>query len=119
MSSEDSSDDGESRCPFCRGTENCDHILLVVDKTFRTAEGGILMHAFNARWSAVFDDAEVEVEEREAFDELLYEVRSLSDAMSSGDNDGAPGMSSAYATYFSRSKEKANAALASFGRGYE
>ena len=116
MSTEDDGEDegGENVCPFCGSADGCNHLLLVVDKTFRTAEGGILMDAFNTRWSAFFDDADDDFDEREAFDELLDEVDSLSDAMTENDHEGGPGMSSAYANYFAKSTANANAALASF-----
>lgn len=104
----------DNTCPFCGSEGDCDHLLLFVDKTFRTAEGGILYEAFNARLSTRFEDDDFD--EREAFDELLEEVDSLSDAMTEHDHEGGPGMSSAYSTYFVRSKAKAKAkkALAKF-----
>ena len=57
------------------------------------------MDAFNTRWSAFFDDADEDLDEREAFNELLDEVDSLSDAMTENDHEGGPGISSAR-TYF-------------------
>ena len=56
------------------------------------------MDAFNTRWSAFFDDADEDLDEREAFNELLDEVDSLSDAMTENDHEGGPGMSSAFAS---------------------
>jgi hypothetical protein len=103
---------GDKPCPFCGSDGDCAHLLLVVDRTFRTAEGGILMEAFNARWSACFDGDDFD--EGEAFDELLEEVDSLSDAMTVHVHEGGPGMSSAYSTYFVSSKVKAKNALAKF-----
>lgn len=106
---------GAQYCPFCGSDDECAHLLLVVDRTFRTAEGGILMDAFNARWSACFEVEDLN--EREAFDELLEEVDSLSDAMTDHDHEGGPDMSSAYSTFFVKSKLRAKKALASFGSG--
>lgn len=102
----------DNACPFCSNDGDCDHLLLVVDTTLRTAEGGILMNGFNARWSACFESDDFD--EREAFDELLEEVDSLADAMTVHVHEGGPGMSSAYSTYFVGSKTKARDALAKF-----
>ena len=115
MSTEnDEEGSGEQACPFCGSDGDCVHLLLLVDRTFRTAEGGILMDAFNARWSACFEIEEFD--EREAFDELLEEVDSLSDAMTDHDHEGGPDMSSAYSTYFVKSKARTKNALTKFAR---
>ena len=114
MSMDDKSEDGESACPFCGSSGDCNHHLLVVDKSFRTAEVGALMHAFNARWSALIEDAADDFDEREAFDKLLVEVNALSDAEIECDHEGGPGMSSSHATYFTKSKAGAKNILARF-----
>jgi hypothetical protein len=112
---EEDDGDGEVHCPFCDTTEDCDHLLLMVDKTFRHAEGGLLYEAFNARWSQVLEEADhPNFEEGEPFEELLDEVDSLSDAEESSSPDSAPGMSSAYSFYYCSSKKKAKAALKKF-----
>jgi hypothetical protein len=122
---EDSQEDGEVRCPYCDSTDNCDHLLLFVDKTFRHAEGGLLYEAFNSRWSDVMAEQEENTadndeddendeegpDERELFEELLDQVSSLADAELSSSPDSAPGMSSNYGYYFCSSKKKAEAAL--------
>jgi hypothetical protein len=54
--------------------------------------------------------------EREAFEELLDEVDSLSDAMTEHDQEGGPGMSSTYAGYFAKSQARAKDAMASFAK---
>ncbi len=114
MTTENDDEDGsgEQACPCCGSDGNCVHLLLVVDRTFRTAEGGILMDAFNARWSAKFEAEDFD--EREPFDELLEEVDLLSDAMTDHNHEGGPGMSSAYSTYFVTSEARAKSALAKF-----
>ena len=71
------------------------HVLLVVDKTLRKAEGGILMEAFNGRWYALFDDAKRDFDESESLDNLLEGVDSLADAATGVGHDGSAGMSSA------------------------
>jgi hypothetical protein len=116
MRAEDDSKDCKGTCPFCGSTGDCSHLLLVVDKTFRMAEGGTLMHAFNARWSAFLEEADDDFDEREAFEELLDEVDSLSDAMTEHDQEGGPGMSSTYAGYFAKSQARAKDAMASFAK---
>lgn len=108
-------DGGEMRCPFCNTADNCDHLLLTVDQTFRQAEGGILYEAFNARWAQILEDAnDPDFDEREPFDELLQEVDSLADAEREASHDCVPGMSSTYSFYFCSSKEKLLAALKKF-----
>jgi hypothetical protein len=44
-------DGGAEECPFCSSTDVCDHVLLVVNRTFRAAEGGVVMEVINDRWS--------------------------------------------------------------------
>lgn len=117
MNMDDEDVSSDNTCPFCSGDGACDHLLLVVDTTFRTAEGGILMEAFNARWSAYFESDDFD--EREAFDEMLEEVNSLADAMTDHVHEGGPGMSSAYSTYFVGSKTKAKAALTKFTEAHQ
>jgi hypothetical protein len=109
----DSSEDG---CPFCGSTGACAHLLLIVDTTLRHAEGGLLMAAFNARWSACFQDDD-DINEQATFDALLEDVDSLADAMSERDHDGGPGMSSAYAAFFVGSEARAQAAVNAFNGG--
>ncbi|CAM8633533.1 hypothetical protein MCEMIE11_00698 [Burkholderiales bacterium] len=107
--------DGEIRCPFCNTSDNCAHLLLMVDQTFRHAEGGILFEAFNARWAKILDEAnDPDFDEREPFEELLQEVNSLADAEREASPESAPGMSSTYSFYYCSSKEKLQAALKKF-----
>lgn len=111
----DEDENGEVHCPFCNTTDSCDHLLLMVDLTFRHAEGGLLYEAFNARWSKIVKTADdPEFDEREPFDELLQEVDSLADSEISSLQDGMPGMSSSYNYYFCTSKKKSLAALKIF-----
>lgn len=39
----------EENCPYCNTSEDCPHLLLLVDVTFRSAEGGILLSEFNEK----------------------------------------------------------------------
>lgn len=115
MTSEDDDEcSAEQTCAFCGSDGDCFHLLLVVDRTFRTAEGAILMDAFNARWSAYFEVEDFD--EREASDEPFDEVDSLSDAMTDHDREGGHRMSSAYSTYFVKSEARAKRALNTFAK---
>jgi hypothetical protein len=96
----------DPKCPFCSSSDECEHLLLVVDKTFRCADGGLLMAAFNRRWRSLFDEDE-DLDEREEFDLLLEEVEAIADAESCYDHEGGPGMSSDYAYYYIKSEESA------------
>jgi hypothetical protein len=112
---DDQEDGGEVLCPYCHTSENCDHLLLMVDRTFRNAEGGLLYEAFNNRWADIMGKADdPDFEEGEPFDELLEEVDSLSDSELTSSPDSAPGMSSTYSFYFCNSKKKALAAVKLF-----
>ncbi len=110
-------EDGEVHCPYCDTTDDCGHLLLMVDRTFRHAEGGLLYEAFNARWADIMEKADdPDFDEREPFDELLEKVDSLSNSELTSSPDSAPGMSSTYSFYYCRSKKKALAAVKQFGK---
>ncbi|SEN95319.1 hypothetical protein SAMN05216404_10916 [Nitrosospira multiformis] len=75
MSTEDYNDEGGAQeCSYCASSDECAHVLLIVDRTFRTAEGGVLIDAFNERWSKLCEDGGDDFEEREPFENLLDEV---------------------------------------------
>lgn len=105
---------GDPSCPFCGSRAACRHLLLVVDKTFRTAEGGLLMSSFNGRWSALQEAGGESFDSREHFAGLLEEIDSLADAALDSDHHSGLGMSSSYITYFASSQAKAKKALAEF-----
>jgi len=107
-------EEGSRECPYCRSEETCPHLLLTVDKTFRTAEGGVLMDAFNARWNVLVDKGGQRFDEYSAFVELLERVASLSDAETEHRHDGPPGMSSAYLSFYAGSDGKMKAAVRRF-----
>ncbi len=111
-------DDDESQgCPFCGSSGRCAHLLLHVDKTFRSAEDGVMMHAFNNRWSGMCEAGGDDFDEGEPFDELLCEIDCLADASVDSDHECGPGMSSAYVTYYVESPSKAQDALVRFSGG--
>ena len=103
----------DPKCPFCDSSDACAHLLLVVDKTFRVPEGGILMDAFASRWSALFEENE-DFDESEEFANLLEEVFVLADSMTESEFQGGPGMSFAYDVYYSSTSEGAIEALRIF-----
>lgn len=115
---ESTDDDGAIRCPFCQKMQGCDHFLLIVDLTFRTAEGGPIYDAFNSKWSdrSADQSENEEFNERDAFEELLEEVECLADAQVGGYQDSAPGMSSAYSSFFCSSKKRTQSAVKKFSK---
>jgi uncharacterized protein YbaR (Trm112 family) len=114
MSFDDVHDEGNVICPYCSRTGECSHVLLVVDKTFRTAEGGVLMNAFNNRWDSIIEDGGSDFDEREHFESLLEEVDSMATAESEYEFEGGPGMSSVYGIYFIATENSAKDALSRF-----
>jgi hypothetical protein len=116
MSDSDCEDDGGNRCPYCDSTDDCEHLLLYVDTTFRTAEGGLLMYAFDERWAKIADEGneDPDFNERAAFRDLLEEVDSLASFSAEQDFEGGPGRSSAYELFYAKTGELAKAALQRF-----
>jgi hypothetical protein len=106
-------DDVAPGCPYCDGASTCSHVLLAVDVTFRVAERGVLMGAFNGRWSYLCEE-DPEADERDRFDRLLDEVDSFADHQQDHQSDSAPGMSSAYVTYYTASEDKTARAIRHF-----
>lgn len=120
MSKDDYDDEGGvQECPYCSSASGCVHVLLLVDRTFRTAESGVLMDAFNDRWSKLCEDGGEDFDEREPFEGLLNEVDAYADASSEFDHEGGPGMSSSYSIYYVESADKAKDAVARFADGGE
>jgi len=106
----------DENCPYCESDQACEHLLLLIDLTFRTAEGGLLAESFNGRWSKIREEHEgdQDFEEREPFDDLIAEIESISDAIIYYDFDGGPGMSSSYAGFFSQGAQSKQNACESF-----
>ena len=102
-------------CPYCQ-KDGCEHLLLVVDETFRTAEGGLLMDSFNSRWTTLFDDDDEDIDEKNRFNQLIEEDDALASATAVANQDSLPGLSSSYQIFYAESKEKANVALFLFGK---
>ena len=124
MRADDDEDDGdgersESACPYCSSTGACPHLLLLIDKTSRSAEGGLLLDAFDERWNEICDQHEDDpkFDEGSEFDELLAQVDSVADAYDQYDFEGGPGQSSTYEVYYVASVAKGKKALARFSAG--
>ena len=110
-------DDGteeSKKCPFCGFMDNCEHLLLFVDLTFRNAEGGRLYSAFGRRWGTIAGDEDDDFDEAEAFDELLNEVDSLADSSCSYVREGGPSMTSEYCAYYCSSIDRVASAVQKF-----
>jgi hypothetical protein len=110
----DDEEDSAQECPYCSHANGCAHLLLLVDKTFRTAEGGSLMRAFNERWSKLCEDGGDDFDEREPFNRLLDEVDFYADSSAEYDHEAGPRMSSSYSVYYVESPDKAVYAVARF-----
>lgn len=107
-------EDGAQECPYCSSANVCIHVLLIVDRTFRTAEGGALMRTFNDRWSRLCEDGGDDFDEREPFDGLLDEVDAYADSSAEYDHERGPGMSCSYSIYYVKSADAAKEAVARF-----
>lgn len=87
-------------CPYCHSSAGCEHLLLLVDTTFRTAVGGPLMGDFNKQWSKLCEAGGDDFDEREPFQYLLDCVDCYANASNEYDFEGGPGQSSSYIAYF-------------------
>ena len=68
------------KCPVCKSTDECEHMLLGVDETFREVLGGVMFASFLNHWNDVTSNAtNLDFDEHQAFQELLEEVRAISD----------------------------------------
>jgi hypothetical protein len=47
---DDDSLNHQQSCPFCGTQDDCEHLALLVDRTYQTAEAGDLMDVFNSRY---------------------------------------------------------------------
>lgn len=104
-------------CPYCHSNDDCEHLLLLVDLTFRIAEGGLLMDSFNERWNNLFDADDENINEGEVFDQLIAEVEDHATATALADQESMPGLSSSYQIFYAESQERAKGILSLFCRG--
>ena len=96
-------------CPFCGSTEDCPHLLLLVDATFREVEGGVLYEAFQLRYDRLVEESEddPDFDPYVAFDELVDEVYDLATCKWHFYHDVGPIRSSAYNAYYATAQEVA------------
>lgn len=111
---EEGIEDAVPECPYCGSSDCCAHLLLLVDLTFHSAEGGSLMAAFDRRWAELCDAGGDELDEGEAFAALLEEVAACADSSEEYEYEGGPGMSSSYAVYFIKTPARVEQAVARF-----
>ena len=105
----------ESICPYCEESDPCEHLLLVLDATFRCAEGGDLSDQFSAAWSAIYDlYPGGNMDEDDEMSALLDIVKTLSDFESEYYLDGGPGMSSKYQVFYCSSTERSAQVVSGF-----
>lgn len=110
-SDEDFDDDWESEqssCPYCSCSDgSCEHLLLVVDVHWQTAEGGVLMDVLNDHWGVRIEDADEEFDKIVEFDRILKEIGSFADVVRTPEYSGpGPGFDSTYREYWVQSQEK-------------
>ena len=111
-------DDATHRCPYCSSDQGCEHLLLLVDMTFRDAEGGPLFESFNTRWYGVQSEGleDPKFLEGDAFDACIEEVETVAGPGDGFDFDGGPGRSSHYQVWYLPSKEEVTAAVEAYRR---
>ena len=92
----------EENCPYCNTSEDCPHLLLLVDVTFRSAEGGILLSEFNEKWQDIFEEKceRIDFDEAWEFDKLLEVLDKMSDREITREFEGGPGQSSTYQAFY-------------------
>lgn len=83
--------DGAEQCPFCKQASGCEHLLLLVDRTFRNAEGGALKNIFNDRWYKLLEEGGDDLSERDVFESLLEIVNENADESYEWAFEGGPG----------------------------
>lgn len=106
-------------CPYCSSQDHCDHLLLMVDLTFRNAEGGAICSLFNDFWSNVQGHGDENFDEAEEFQAIVDTVDGLSSFYRVIDQEGGPGMSSTYQIFYGDSSEKVEKASLNFKEIFE
>jgi hypothetical protein len=101
-------------CPYCDSENDCEHLLLRIDLTFREFKGGALAAAVEEQWALIMEEnsENADFDECEAFDNLLWDVILLADSERYWESDGGPGMSSNYQACYSKNAEAASVAVA-------
>jgi hypothetical protein len=113
---DDTEENDDPQCPFCGDKNVCEHLLFVVDATFRDVLLGELYEAFTKRWADLqqAEEDNPKFDEGQEFDDLLEEVKDLADAQLNYGVDQMPGMSSAYQAYYCKTKDRTREAVEKF-----
>lgn len=113
---DDTEENDDPQCPFCGDKNICEHLLFVVDATFRDVLLGQLYEAFMKRRDdlKLAEEGNPKFNEGQVFDDLLEEVKDLADAQINYGVDQMPGMSSAYQAYYCKTKDRTQAAVKKF-----
>ena len=115
MYDDDDEEPTESVCPYCAETDPCEHLLLVLDVTFRCAEGGELYDSFSSAWTSIYDlYPGGDVEEDTEMDALLEIIEGIADCEAEEFYDGMPGMSSKSRIFYCSSRERVQSGVANF-----
>lgn len=92
-------------CPFCK-KEDCEHLLVHIDLTFRRAEGGPLSEALNEKWGQITDEGGDDFDEYEPWEELIEMCLDVGDFDETYGLDFGPGAASKYTDVFCSSSER-------------
>ncbi len=116
LMSESSHENSSARCPYCGSENDCEHLLLVVDTTFRIAVGGRLFEAFDDKWHSTFGahEDDPDFDESAEFEALLEVVDGLADHSCEFEIDGGPGSCCGYSAFYTSSKVRLRAACKTF-----
>lgn len=69
-------DQSPSGCPFC-GEFGCEHLLISIDESFRSADGGPLADAFNNYWGNLTEAGGDNFDEYEPWLELIEQCENF------------------------------------------
>jgi hypothetical protein len=113
---ENADEDSAARCSYCGSENDCEHLLLVVDTTFRTAVGGRLFEAFGDKWDSTFraHEDDPDFDESAEFASLLEIVDGLAGHSCEFEIDGGPGNCCGYSAFYVSSKVRMRAACNTF-----
>jgi hypothetical protein len=111
-----SEDNDSAQCPYCVSESDCEHLLLCVDTTFRTASGGKLYEAFDDTLTlrALAHEDDPDFDEAAEFDALLEAVDDLAGGTCEYVIEGMPGMTSAYISFYVATEKKMASACSLF-----
>jgi hypothetical protein len=111
--------DGYPQCPYCGNINECQHLLLSVDITFRNLEGGAL---FDCVENLLSKQSESQVDNLDYsadthFDTLILKVEQVCDYEFYWDGfDTMPGMSSSYKIFWCKDEKKIKEIIEDFNK---